>query len=143
MPAAFALGRLSLPQLLAVALLVGTATVFFRAAYPVFLTSVVPADQLEDANSRLLGTESAMQVAGPGLGGLLAQVVSAAAGLVLDAASFLVSAPAWPGSGRRTPPRPGSRWSRSAGGSGWASTSCAATVTCAGSSFSGASPTSG
>jgi hypothetical protein len=33
-----------------------------------------------------------MQVAGPGLGGLLAQLVSAAAGLVLDAVSFLVSA---------------------------------------------------
>ena len=91
-PAAFALGRLSLPQLLVVALLVGTATVFFRAAYPVFLTAVVPPDQLEAANARLLGTESAMQVAGPGLGGLLAQVVSAAAGLVLDAVSFLVSA---------------------------------------------------
>ena len=33
-----------------------------------------------------------MQVVGPGLGGLLAQLVSAAAGLVLDAVSFLVSA---------------------------------------------------
>ena len=91
-PATFAVGRLSLLQLLAVALLVGTATVFFRAAYPVFLTAVVPAAQLENANARLYGTESAMQVVGPGLGGLLAQLVSAAAGLVLDAVSFLVSA---------------------------------------------------
>ena len=91
-PTTFALGRLSLPQLLTVALLVGTATVFFRAAYPVFLTSIVPADRLEDANARLIGTDSAMQVAGPGLGGLLAQVVSAATGLVVDAITFLVSA---------------------------------------------------
>ena len=41
-PGGLVFGRLSQPQLLGVALLVGTATVFFRAAYPVFLTSVVP-----------------------------------------------------------------------------------------------------
>ena len=44
-----------------------------------------------------------MQVAGPGLGGLLAQLVSAAAGLVLDAVSFSSPRSAWPGSGRRHP----------------------------------------
>lgn len=91
-PAAYALGRLTLVQLLAVALLVGTSTVFFRAAYPVFLNQVVAPEQLEAANARLLGTESAMQIAGPGLGGVLAQLASAVAGLVLDAVSFLVSA---------------------------------------------------
>lgn len=91
-PVAYGLGRLSLTQLLVVALLVGTGTVFFRAAYPVFLTHVVPPRQLESANARLFGTESAMQVAGPGLGGLLAQLVSAAAGLLLDVVSFVVSA---------------------------------------------------
>lgn len=91
-PAAYAVGRLTLVQLLVVALLVGTSTVFFRAAYPVFLNQVVAPEQLEAANARLLGTESAMQVAGPGLGGVLAQLASAVAGLVLDAVSFLVSA---------------------------------------------------
>ena len=93
-PAAFAVDRLSLPQLLVVALLVGTATVFFRAAYPVFLT--VGRSRLTSSRTPTpgcYGTESAMQVVGPGLGGLLAQLVSAAAGLVLDAVSFLVSAP--------------------------------------------------
>lgn len=91
-PVAGALRVLTLPQLLVVALTVGTSTVFFRAAYPAFLTSVVPETQLEAANARLFGTESAVQIAGPGLGGLLAQWVSAAYGLLLDAVSFVVSA---------------------------------------------------
>ena len=91
-PVVAALGGLTLPHLLGVALLTGTSTVFFRTAYPLFLASVVPPEQLEAANARLFGTESALQVAGPGLGGLLTQVASAAAGLALDALSFVVSA---------------------------------------------------
>lgn len=91
-PVAWRLGVLSLPQLLVVALLTGTATVFFRTAYPRLLTGVVPADQLESANARLFGTESAVQITGPGLGGLLAQAFSAAYGLLIDAVTFLVSA---------------------------------------------------
>ncbi|CAM3438026.1 MFS transporter [Isoptericola cucumis] len=91
-PVAAATGTLTLPHLVGVALVAGTATVFFRTAYVVFLPQVVPASQLEGANARLFGTESAMQVAGPGAGGAMAQVLGAAAGLVLDAASFLVSA---------------------------------------------------
>lgn len=91
-PVAWWLGALRLPQLLAVAFLGGVATVFFRAAYVKLLPAVVPGRQLESANARLFGTESAMQIAGPGLGGLIAQWLSAAFGVVFDALSFLVSA---------------------------------------------------
>ncbi|GAA1722444.1 MFS transporter [Isoptericola hypogeus] len=91
-PVAAALDVLTLPHLVGVALVAGATTVFFRTAYVVFLPQVVPAAQLEGANARLMGTESAMQVAGPGVGGVMAQAIGAAGGLVLDAASFLVSA---------------------------------------------------
>lgn len=91
-PVAFALGILTLVQLAVVALVGGVCTVFFRTAYQVFLPEVVPAGQLESANARLFGTESAAGVAGPGLGGLLAQWLTAALGLALDAATFLWSA---------------------------------------------------
>lgn len=91
-PLAWALGRLSLTQLLLVALVGGGATVFFRTAYAAFLPQVVPPAHLESATGRLVGTESAMQIAGPGAGGVLAQWVSAALGLAVDALSFLVSA---------------------------------------------------
>jgi hypothetical protein len=40
----------------------------------------------------LVGTESAMQTVEPGIGGLIAQAIGAALGLVFDAASFVISA---------------------------------------------------
>jgi predicted MFS family arabinose efflux permease len=83
---------LTLPQLAIVAFVNGVATVFFRAAYPALVRQVAPRDQQESAFARLFGSESAMQVAGPGLGGLVAQFASAAGGLLLDTASFVVSA---------------------------------------------------
>jgi MFS family permease len=91
-PLAAALDVLTLPHLVGVALATGTSSVFFRTAYAVYLPQVVPAHQLEAANGRLIGTESAMHVAGPGVGGAIAQAVGAVGGLVLDAATFLVSA---------------------------------------------------
>jgi MFS family permease len=92
LPLGWWLGFLALPQLLVVALLGGAATVFFRTAYVKLLPLIVPDERLETANARLFGTESAMQIAGPGLAGLLAQLASAAAGIVLNVVGFCVSA---------------------------------------------------
>jgi predicted MFS family arabinose efflux permease len=91
-PVAWWLDVLTLAQLLLVSLVGGAATVFFRTAYSAFLPQVVEPEHLESANGRLFGTESAMQVAGPGVGGLLAQWFGAAFGILLDAASFVFSA---------------------------------------------------
>jgi predicted MFS family arabinose efflux permease len=91
-PTVWWLGRLQLSQLLVVALVVGTATVFFKTAYVKLVPLLVADTELEAANARLFGTESAAQVAGPGLAGALTALVSAATGLLLDVASFLVSA---------------------------------------------------
>ena len=91
-PVAWLLDVLTLPHLAVAAFCNGVCTVFFRAAYPALVRQVAPRGQQEAAFARLFGTESAMQVAGPGVGGLLAQAVSAAGGLLVDAVSFLVSA---------------------------------------------------
>jgi Major Facilitator Superfamily len=91
-PLGWGLGFLTLPQLLVVALLSGGATVFFRTAHVKLLPLIVPEERLETANARLFGTESAMQIAGPGLAGLLAQLASAAVGIVSNAVGFCVSA---------------------------------------------------
>jgi MFS family permease len=91
-PMAWALGVLTLPHLAVAAFCNGVCTVFFRAAYPALVRQVAPREQQESAFARLFGTESAMQVAGPGMGGLLAQVISSAGGLLIDTVSFLVSA---------------------------------------------------
>jgi MFS family permease len=85
-------GRLTMAHLLAVTLLLGASTVFFTVAWTAYLPAMFAKDDLVRANSALQGTESAAQVAGPALGGLLFAAVSAVAGLVLDAVSFLVSA---------------------------------------------------
>lgn len=91
-PLAWLLGCLTLPHLVAAALGNGACTVFFRSAYPALVRHVAPPEQQESVFARLFGTESAMQVAGPGVGGVLAQLASAAWGVLVDAASFLVSA---------------------------------------------------
>ena len=91
-PAMSAFGRLGLVELLGVSFIGGVCTVFFRAAYAKLLPRIVPAPELERANGRLFGTESAAQIAGPGLAGLITQVMSASSGLCVDAASFVVSA---------------------------------------------------
>ncbi|BAK33058.1 putative major facilitator superfamily transporter [Microlunatus phosphovorus NM-1] len=91
-PVAWWLDALGLAQLLVVALVTGTCTVFFRTGYVKLLPQIVPAGALETANARVFGTESAMQVVGPGVAGLLAQVASAAVGLVGSVLGFCVSA---------------------------------------------------
>lgn len=91
-PIAWWLDALTLWQLLIVAFLTGTANVFFRPAYQKLIPLVVDDAQLDKANSRLAGTESAVQIVGPGLAGLLARLGSAATGIFFDAASFCVSA---------------------------------------------------
>jgi MFS family permease len=91
-PIAAGLGMLTVAQLLVVALLAGTAKVFFATAYRTYLPALVPPEQLVDGNAKLQGSESAAQIAGPGLAGLLAQAFGAVSGLLADAVSFLVSA---------------------------------------------------
>ncbi len=90
-PATWWLGTLDLTQLVVVAAVAGTSTVFFRAAYQSLLPQLVDARDLVAANSRLQGSESAAQIGGSGVAGLLAQWVGSALGLLLDAATFLVS----------------------------------------------------
>lgn len=91
-PVAAWAGVLTLAQLLGTAVVVGAAGVFFQTAYQVYLPGLVDADDLPQANATLHGSESAAEIAGPGLAGLIAQALGAVAGLVADAASFAVSA---------------------------------------------------
>jgi MFS family permease len=90
-PAAAWAGVLSIAQLVAVALTAGGASVFFSTAYEVYLPSIVDQGELTEANAKLTGSRSAAQVAGPGLGGAIAQAVGAATALLADAVSFAVS----------------------------------------------------
>lgn len=91
-PVAAWCGVLTIGQLLAVALITGTASVFFSTAYQAYLPAVVAREDLAEGNAKLQGSEAAAQVVGPGLGGVIAQLFGAVAGLLADAVSFGVSA---------------------------------------------------
>ena len=85
-------GRLRIEHLYAIGFLFGTLEVFFEVAYQSFVPRIVERDQLTQANSRLQLSDSAAQVAGPGLAGALVQLLTAPVAIILDAASFVVSA---------------------------------------------------
>ncbi|MGW4520420.1 MFS transporter [Amycolatopsis sp. NPDC004378] len=90
-PLAAAFGALTMPYLIAAALLGGVAKVFFSLAYRAYLPALVGEGDLLEANAKLQGSESATQVGGPGLAGLLAQAFGPVSGVLADAVSFGVS----------------------------------------------------
>ncbi|WUH89280.1 MFS transporter [Streptomyces sp. NBC_00433] len=91
LPVAAWCGRLSIGLLLAVALLAGTAAVFFQTAYSAYLPTVVAPDDQAEGNAKLHGSASAAQIAGLGSGGLIVQVAGAVNGMFANAGTFLVS----------------------------------------------------
>ncbi|WP_326736620.1 MFS transporter [Streptomyces sp. NBC_01022] len=92
LPAAYALGAVTLTHLYAVAILTGAAGVLFNTAYPPFFVRLVPRASFVDANSKLSASRSVSQVAGPAVGGALIQALTAPVAIVVDALTFLVSA---------------------------------------------------
>lgn len=100
-PLAWAFDQLSLPLLVAVAFLVGAASVVFDIASFAYLPDSVPEQDLPAANRALQGSATAAQVGGPGLSGLLVQLLGPAIALLVDAFSYLASAVGI-GSARRT-----------------------------------------
>jgi MFS family permease len=91
-PLAFMANVLTIELLFAIAFLVGTLSVVFDLAWNIFFVAITRRDQYVQANSLLSGSRSMSFVAGPALGGVLIQVLSAPITLVLDALSFLGSA---------------------------------------------------
>ncbi|NJP23556.1 MFS transporter [Microbispora sp. SCL1-1] len=90
-PIAAWLGALTTTHLLVAATTAGAAKVFFTLAYRAYLPALVERDRLLEANAMLQGSESAAQIAGPGLAGLLAQWFGAVSGVLADAVSFAIA----------------------------------------------------
>lgn len=91
-PLAAVLDRLTVVHLLVVALGAGAARVFFETADQVYLPVLLRPEQLPEGNAKLQATQTASYVIGPGLAGLIAQLIGAVAALLLDALTFLLSA---------------------------------------------------
>lgn len=89
---AAAVGALTLPVLIAAVAALGACTVAFEVGYQSFLPTVAGRDHLERANGRLQATSSVAEVGGPGLAGLLVQVLTAPWALLAHALTYVVSA---------------------------------------------------
>jgi predicted MFS family arabinose efflux permease len=112
-PVAAAMGRLGLGQLFVVAMLTGVATVVFQVAYLSYIPALLGRDDLVEANAKLQGSGAVAQVVGPGIGGLLVQSFRAPFALIVDAASYVVSALALLAIRAREPRRPAATERRS------------------------------
>ena len=91
-PAAAGLNVLQIDYLYALALSFGTLGLFFTVGHQSFLPWLVDRDDLVEANSKLAISRSAAELVGPGIAGVLIQLVTAPVTLIVDAVSFIVSA---------------------------------------------------
>lgn len=91
-PLAAAFGALGMPQLYLVAFAAGTLSVFFQVSDSTLFVCVVDREHYLDANSLVHGSRAVSFMAGPSLGGILTQAVTAPFALLVDAVSFVGSA---------------------------------------------------
>ncbi len=91
-PALALLHALRIEQVYVIAFLAGALTLFFDVAYTSYLPSLVARDRLSEGNAKLEGSAAVAELAGPGVGGVLAQILSPPLALVVDAVSFVFSA---------------------------------------------------
>jgi MFS family permease len=91
-PLAAVTGWLNMPQLYVVSFGMGAMSALFRVAYGSLLPSVVRRSDLGEGNAKLALAEAVARVGGPGLAGALVQLLTAPMAIVVDCASFVVSA---------------------------------------------------
>jgi MFS transporter len=90
-PLAAALGGLSLGLLYAVTMATSALTVLFDTAYPAYLATLVGEERIVEGNAKLGASLSVAEVAGFGAAGALAQALTAPVGVLVDAATYVVS----------------------------------------------------
>jgi MFS-type transporter involved in bile tolerance (Atg22 family) len=91
-PVSAALRVLSMPLLYACVFVTGTLQVFFELSDQSYVPVLVGRERLMRANSRIQASVAGAEVGGPGIAGMLTQVLSAPIAVVVDALSYLVSA---------------------------------------------------
>lgn len=91
LPVASVLGRLTLVQLYAVALLEGLLGVIFDAAYQSYVPVLLGSRRLMDGNGKISVSSSFAFVAGPSAAGFLVGLVGAALAITADAAAYIAS----------------------------------------------------
>ena len=91
-PLAAMAGALHIQQLYAVAFAVSLLSVIFDVAYQAYLPALVDGEQLLEANIKLAASGAVAETAGFGIAGTLVGLFTAPLTVLIDAASFFVSA---------------------------------------------------
>lgn len=91
-PVLFVLGLLRVEFLYVLTFCIGILAIFFNVAYPSYIPSLLEPQTLVEGNSKLELSQSLGSSIGPGLAGVLIQVLTAPLALLVDACSFLLSA---------------------------------------------------
>ncbi len=91
-PAAALTGYLSLPLLYGVAFVLGLGSIIGWPAYQTLILRQVGPEHAVAANGRITASDSLAQWVGPGVAGLLIQLVGAPVAMAADAISFVLSA---------------------------------------------------
>jgi MFS family permease len=85
-------GFLTMAQLFLVVMVVAALSLLFSAADTAFLPGLVERERLVKANANRETIDATTEIVGPPAGGLLVQLLSAPAALLIDALSYLASA---------------------------------------------------
>jgi MFS family permease len=102
-PIAYALDRLTLGLLMALWVAFGLLLPFWWASWNALLPAIVERDLLVEANSKMMFSWSATGVTGPALGGVLVSLLTAPGAILVDSASYVVSAVALAGVRTKVP----------------------------------------
>jgi MFS family permease len=92
LPLSALLGMLHVGQVYVVALLVSILTIIFDVAYQAYLPGLVGKDELVEGNSKLSASAAVAEFGGFSIAGWLVQALTAPFAILIDAASFAVSA---------------------------------------------------
>ncbi len=82
---------LQLSPLYIIAFCTGVCTVLFDLCWQSFVPGMVPKEDLIEANSKIAASAAAAEVGGPGIAGVLVQLLTAPLALFADSMSFLLS----------------------------------------------------
>jgi MFS family permease len=91
-PAAAFAGKLTIGQLYVIAATVAIFTALFDAAYPAYLPTLVGRESVVEGNAKLSATASVAEMGGFATAGVLVQFLSGPLAILVDAATFVVSA---------------------------------------------------
>lgn len=91
-PVLWVSGVLQIWHLVAVAFVLGIATVFFDVSYQSIIPSLVKPSQIGEANGKLQSTYELANIAGPGFAGWLIALVTAPLAILATGVTYVVSA---------------------------------------------------